>query len=160
VTPGLVIRRFEAADQAAARAVVLEGMFEHWGGLDPTLNLDLDDIADSYADAVFLVGHLDGPTDRRVVATGALRMRQGDGGGREGEIVRMAVASDARRRGIGQQMLRALTDEARRLGVRRIVLETTSDWHDIMTFYRRCGFTVTHEEQGRWSSNTWFALDL
>ncbi len=100
---------------------------------------------------MFLVGRL----DRRVVATGALHTR-----GEAGEVVRMAVAPDVRRRGIGRQVLRALTHEARGLGLRRLVLETTTDWDDVVAFYESCGFTTTHVEQGRWSSNTWFALDL
>jgi len=150
----LTVRRFEPADQDGARALILDGMVEQWGELDPTLNRDLDDIASSYADAVFLVGHLEG----RVVATGAVHADAPIVG--EGLIARMAVAADLRRLGLGQQLLDHLADEARTLGMRRIVLETTTDWDDIVAFYLRCGFVVTHLEQGRWSSNTWFALDL
>ena len=89
------------------------------------------------------------------MATGALLIR-----GDTGEVVRMAVAPDLRQVGIGRQMLQALTDEARRLDLRRVVLETTTDWEDVVDFYLRCGFEITHLEQGRWSSNTWFTLEL
>jgi GNAT superfamily N-acetyltransferase len=150
----ICIGQFEPTDQDAARALILEGMVEHWGGLDPTLNRDLDDIAASYADAVFLVGRVAG----RVVVTGALHPDVPVVG--EGLITRMAVGADVRRLGLGRQLLDRLAAEARALGLRRLVLETTTDWGDVVAFYLRCGFTTTHLEQGRWSSNTWFALDL
>ncbi|KAI9334509.1 acyl-CoA N-acyltransferase [Zopfochytrium polystomum] len=44
----LSIRPFRPADQAAARALVLDGLEERWGTLDPSLNGDLEDIARSY----------------------------------------------------------------------------------------------------------------
>ena len=148
----LRIEPIAAADQAAARALVLAGMEEHWGELDPTLNPDLDDIATHYDDAVFLVGRV----GARVVATGALLLRSSD----EGVIVRMAVAPDLRRHGLGRQMVAALCTEARARGMRRVVLETTTDWTDVVAFYERCGFRPTHQKIGTWSTDTWFALDL
>ena len=46
---GLRIRRFRPADQDAVKALVVAGLGEHWGGVDATLNPDLDDIASHYA---------------------------------------------------------------------------------------------------------------
>src|SRR6185436_14398416 len=43
---------------------------------------------------------------------------------RSAEIKRMYVAADQRGRGLGRHILAALEAEARRLGVRRVVLET------------------------------------
>jgi GNAT superfamily N-acetyltransferase len=145
---------FGPADQDAARALILDGMVEHWGSLDPALNRDLDDIATSYVDALFLVGRVDG----RVVATGALHPDAPIVG--EGLVTRMAVAGDLRRLGLGRRLLDRLAAEARARGLHRLVLETTTDWDDVVAFYLGCGFAVTHLEHGRWSSNTWFALDL
>jgi putative acetyltransferase len=150
----LQVGRIEPADRDAARALILDGMVEHWGTLDPTLNGDLDDIAVSYAEALFLVGRV----DRRVVATGALHPHAPTDG--EGLVTRMTVACDLRRQGLGQQMLDHIADEARALGLRQLVLQTTTDWDDVIAFYLGCGFAVTHLEQGQWSSNTWFSLAL
>ncbi|HEY3725020.1 MAG TPA: hypothetical protein VGN59_16840 [Acidimicrobiia bacterium] len=37
----LEIARFAPGDQGAVRALILEGLAEHWGTLDPSLNPDL-----------------------------------------------------------------------------------------------------------------------
>ncbi len=55
----LQVGRFEPADQDAARALILDGMVERWGAVDPTRNRGLDDIATSCADARFLVARVD-----------------------------------------------------------------------------------------------------
>lgn len=39
---------FEAADQVEVRSLILDGLSDHWGRVDETLNRDLDDIAASY----------------------------------------------------------------------------------------------------------------
>jgi ribosomal protein S18 acetylase RimI-like enzyme len=149
---GLTIEPFTTADQDAARALILAGMADHWGEVDASLNPDLDDIGATYADAVFLVAKIEG----RAVATGAVLTRSPD----EAEIVRMAVAADLRRRGIGQQMLTRLCAQARARGMRRVVLETTARWEEVVAFYRANGFRVTHQEDGTYGTDTWFALDL
>jgi hypothetical protein len=43
--PDLTISPFHPADQAAARTLILAGLQERWGHLDPRYNADLDDIA-------------------------------------------------------------------------------------------------------------------
>ena len=56
----LSIQQFTPADQPAAKALILQGLEEHWGALDLSLNPDLNDIAASYAAGVFLCAWLDG----------------------------------------------------------------------------------------------------
>ncbi len=51
----LRIARFRPEDQDAVRALILAGLEERWGAVDPSLNPDLDDIAAIYADSVVLV---------------------------------------------------------------------------------------------------------
>lgn len=128
----LEIRSFRARDQAAARRLILSGLQERWGHLDETKNPDLDDIAASYEEGLFLVAY----TGERLVATGAL-LAEGE---RVGRIVRMSVARDVRRRGVGRRMLQALLEAARIRGYGKIVLETTATWADAIAFYRREGF--------------------
>jgi GNAT superfamily N-acetyltransferase len=135
-----LIRSFTLADQRQARALILAGLVEHWGALDLSLNLDLDDIAASYAGGDFLVAVNDG----ELVGTGAL-IQEGDGMGR---IVRMSVARSHRRCGVGSRILNALLDRARARGYHRIVLETTETWDDAIGFYTRHGFRITHYANG------------
>ena len=144
----IVIRGFEPGDQAQARELILSGLQEHWGFRDPSKNLDLRDIASSYADGIFVVA-CDGP---RIVGTGALKPADG----RVVEVVRMSVAADVRRRGIGGMILRFLLDQARRRNMKRVVLETTETWEEVIRFYQEHRFRVTHHHGG----DVYFALDL
>lgn len=136
----LEIRPFRTADQAAAKALILAGLEEHWGRLDPDKNPDLDDIAAAYAPGLFLVLYV----GHRLVGTGAL-LPEGEACGR---IVRMSVARTERRKGYGRLILDALTEQARRAGFNQLVLETTTTWQDAVAFYTRNGFQPTHEAAG------------
>ena len=136
----LEIRPFRPEDQAAARALILEGLAEHWGWLDSSLNPDLEDLATWYQGQVLLVAHLAG----ELVGTGALTWeRQG-----VGRIQRMSVARRWRRHGIASAILARLLDEARALGYRHVVLETTSTWEDAKGFYVQHGFRPVAECDG------------
>lgn len=145
---GILIRPFRPEDQAAARGLILDGLVEHWGFLDPTKNPDLDDIASTYADGTFLVAW----SGDELVGTGAL-VREADGVAR---IVRMSVATYLRRRGIGTLILKRLCGEAQAAGYSQIVLETTSTWEGAIAFYGRNGFRVIGSRDG----DTHFVLAL
>ena len=134
------IRPFHPTDQSAAKALILAGLVEHWGWLDPTQNPDLDDIAASYADGLFLVAY----EGERLVATGALLPE----GKKTGQIVRMSVDKDARRRGYGRVLLHALLQSAQEMGYTQVVLETTATWTEAIHFYEANGFHRTHEVGG------------
>lgn len=144
----LIIRSFQPEDQTAVKMLILEGLKDHWGTIDPLKNPDLDDIGSSYARGFFRVAVLDG----RIVGTGALLPRA-DG---SAEIVRMSIARPCRRRGIGGAILRRLMEDARSAGARKIVLETTSTWKDAAAFYQKHGFRITHFREG----DTYFVLEL
>ncbi len=73
-----------------------------------------------------------------------------------GEIVRMSVANDMRQKGIGSAILSSLCARAATLGLRRILLETTETWDEVVAFYERFGFRQTHRQAG----DIYFALDL
>ena len=64
------------------------------------------------------------------------------------EIVRMSVAGEMRRLGLGSLILQELCAQAKKLGFRRIVLETTETWHTVIAFYQRSGFEITHYKDG------------
>ncbi|MGZ4754843.1 MAG: GNAT family N-acetyltransferase [Acidimicrobiia bacterium] len=148
----LEIREFEPSDQDAVRSLILDGLAERWGGLDPLLNRDLDDIATTYAEAAVLVARV----ADRIVGVGMLVPVAP----RDGEIKRMAVARDRRRAGIGTELLRGLVAVAERNGWDAVRLETTATWTDAVRLYERFGFEVTHYEDGRFSRDVHFELNL
>lgn len=146
--PGLELAPFSPADQDEARRLILAGLAEHWAELDPTLNPDLNNIAATYGAAYFLTARLGG----ELVGTGALVPRSAI----EAEIVRMSVAAALRRRGLGRLLLEALLQQARAAGFRRVILETTAAWSEVVAFYLRCGFRITHYQDG----DVYFAMEL
>ena len=131
---------FQPSDQAEARALLLSGLVEHWGFLDASKNPDLEDIASSYAEGFFLVAR----QEAWLVGTGALLPTAEP---TTWQVVRMSVAKDLRRSGLGRQILSALEQEARQRGVRRLILETTAAWQEVISFYLRCGYQIL-EAQG------------
>ncbi len=136
----ITITPFHPSYQVEVKKLILAGLVEHWGFLDSSKNPDLDDIATSYAGATFLVARL----GEAIVGTGALVPLQ-DG---VAEIVRMSVAQQHRRSGIGRRILESLIEQARAQGFRQIILETTSTWSEVIEFYLRCGFRITHTQEG------------
>jgi GNAT superfamily N-acetyltransferase len=140
----LVIRPFGAHDQDAAKQLIIAGLGERWGWIDPTLNPDLNDIATSYAAGIFLVGYW----GDALVVTGALLPEVTVEGLDALRVVRMSVRADLRGQGIGQRMLGALVSAARARGCRLLVLETTTTWTDAVRFYRRAGFQFVEERDG------------
>jgi GNAT superfamily N-acetyltransferase len=144
----ITISPFQPADQAEAKALILAGLAEHWGFLDPTKNPDLNNIAETYANATFLVARLDG----KLVGTGALVPRSPN----SAEIVRMSVDRSLRRQGVGRMILQALIAHARQAGFQQVTLETTATWQEVIRFYLSFGFHITHEQDG----DVYFALEL
>ena len=129
----ILVRPFEVADQKAARTLILEGLGEHFGAIDETLNPDLGDIATSYASALFLVA-----CDRdAIVGTGALTP-QADG---VAIISRMSTALAYRRKGVARAVLSRLVEHARERRCTRVVLGTNAGWEDAIAFYRAFGFS-------------------
>lgn len=148
--------RFEdlsEANQHEARALILAGLIEHWGSLDLTLNPDLDDMAASYQSGRTVLVRDGGGT---VVGTGTVLPR----GNAVAEIIRMSVARNARRHGIGRHIVDELVRTATEWGVEKVVLETTTSWEEAVSFYVRCGFSITHVEADESGSDTWFELQL
>jgi putative acetyltransferase len=144
----IFILPFQPENQIEVRNLILAGLAEHWDVLDPARNPDLHDIGSAYANAIFLVAW----HRKRVIGTGALIPKSNH----TAEIVRMSVAADMRRRGIGKKILQELCEHAKSRGYQHIVLETTETWHAAVEFYKRFGFRVTHHLDG----DVYFALDL
>jgi len=142
------IRPFHLDDQKPARDLILAGLEEYWGKLDENKNPDLNNIADSYRDGIFLVACLQG----KIVSTGALLPRSAG----TAEIVRMSVARHLRRQGIGRKMLEELCCRIFQRGFRQVILETTATWKNVIAFYQAFGFQISHYADG----DVYFVLDL
>lgn len=145
------IKPFESKDQEAVQSLIIAGLAEYWGEINPRSNPDLDDICENYKDAIFMVAWFDG----RIVGSGALIPRSNQ----VAEIVRVSVVAELRRRGVGKKILKRLCQKAKELGFQRIVLETTSTWGGAIEFYKRFGFCVTHYRDGKSGSEIHFAFD-
>ena len=141
-TSTVSIRPFTSADQAAVRALVLAGLQDHWGTLDPTLNPDLNDIAGWYQplDGYTVVAEI----DNQIVGTGTMH-RADD---QTGVLVRMSVSRDHRGKGIGKALVTALAEAARARGYTRLICETTDTWQDAIALYRATGFTIIDQHNG------------
>lgn len=146
--PHITLREFKPQDQAQVQALILSGLSEHLGSLDPDYNLDINDIANTYADGVFLLAlHMD-----QLIGTGGfLPLNQ-----RVVQISRMSVTKPYRRQGIGRLILSALCERAQAAGFREVILETTSNWTEVVAFYKAFGFEVTYQKDG----DTYFRLTL
>ena len=147
-----VLSEFGPDDQDAVRQLILRGLEEHWGGIDDSLNRDLDDIASTYAHGRTVVARVGDD----LVATGTIVPRASD----VAEIVRMSVAPDQRRGGVGRKLVAELIATARQWQMDRVVLETQSSWTDVIAFYVACGFEITGERDGAFGADTWFERRL
>jgi GNAT superfamily N-acetyltransferase len=144
----IVIIPFNPNNQVEVQNLINEGLGEHWGIVDPNKNPDLKNIAKYYRSGIFLVAWL----NDEIVGTGALIPRSKQ----IAEIVRMSVSPKIRRQGIGRAILVALKNIAQENGYRKIILETTETWKEVIDFYLSFGFKTTHRSQ----ENQFFELDL
>jgi len=142
------IKPFQSDNQAGVKALILNGLVEHWGFLDESKNPDLEDIARSYVGGKFLIAWLNG----EIVGTGAYVPRSET----VVEVVRMSVSVESRRQGIGVRILQEICDHAAKNGYQKVVLETTKTWQGVIRFYQQYGFRFTHFE----GDDAYFELDL
>jgi putative acetyltransferase len=132
--PALIeIRREDLLSSVAASLIStlnaeLMGRYPEEGATH--FRLDAEEVAEGRG--AFLVAYVDG----KPTGCGAIRRLDADAA----EIKRMYVAADARGRGIGQAILTALEAESRRLGVRRILLETGVRQQEALALYSKAGF--------------------
>ena len=130
----LKIRRYEPSDNDAVWQLHWLGLAEI--GIKPNpgpLDQDFKDIENIYLkDGDFIVGEIDG----KVVASGALKkVRNGIA-----ELKRMRVHPDFQSRGFGQAILDELEKRAKRLGFKKIVLDTSKGWIKAQKFYKKNGY--------------------
>lgn len=146
----IALRPFTSADAPAMRRLILNGLGDHFGTIDETMNPDLDDITASYhaTGAAIIVAERGG----EIVGCGILIQEDET----TGRLVRMSVRGDQRGQGLGKRLVWELLEAARVRGYAKAVCETTDDWADAIALYRSCGFT----EVGHWGGDIHFAVDL
>lgn len=76
------------------------------------------------------------------------------------EMKRMFVVPEARRGGVGRQLLAALEQAARAAGFRRSVLDTLDSHVDATRFYDTTGYTRVPAYNENPYATAWFAKDL
>jgi GNAT superfamily N-acetyltransferase len=145
-SPMPTIRDFEAVDQEVVRWLIIEGLGEHWGSIDLSLNQDLNDMQASFGQGRILVAE----DSTGIVGTGTILPRLGG----VAEIVRMSVSAGSRNTGVGQLIASRLIDTARAWNCERVIVETASHWTEVVAFYQRCGFQITHEVDGEFCRDT------
>ena len=113
-----------------ARKLILSGLEERFGFIDPTYNPDLKSILHSYSQkgAIFLIGIY----NHHVICTGAISYEKPE----VGRVERMSVLKDYRRIGAAKIMMCRLESWAKQEGYHHLVLETNSDWHSAIEFYK------------------------
>lgn len=139
--PAIFLRPFTVKDQAPAKALILDGLGDHFPDLDETLNSDLDDISGNYLDRghAFVIAEADG----LVVGAGGLMILDPQ----LGRLVRVSVARERRRQGIGSAIVAHLVMLARKKGLNQLLVETNHDWSDAISLYRESGFALYAEDE-------------
>ncbi len=77
-----------------------------------------------------------------------------------GEVKRMWVAPPARGKGVGRLLLRALEDEARRIGYRALRLDTRRELVEAMALYQGSGYLECRDYNGNPDADVWFEKEL
>jgi N-acetylglutamate synthase-like GNAT family acetyltransferase len=133
-----VLRDFRPDDQASVRDIVLAGMRDRWGdAFDPAANVDLDDIWTYYVlerGAEVVVCEEEGA----IIATGTLLPVDIQ----TGQLVRIAVIRQQRRKGIATAIVKELQRRARQNEMKTLLVTTDLPWTDAVALYRACGFAI------------------
>lgn len=117
-------------------------------GFDPQKGLPASNAELSPPRGVFLVARLDG----QPVGCGALMVDAGS----IGHIRRMWIAPEARGIGLGRRMLDALENQARKLGLDTLRLETNKNLKEAQAMYRSCGYRETPPFSDEPYAHYWF----
>ena len=155
---GLLIRELTAADVPVARRVMMRSVLEDFAdSYDPVMHADVDDLAGAYMrpDGAFMFVVVDTMTGD-LLATGGVRtgafqpervppqlalLERRYRDGRTGQIVRVYVLKEHRRRGIARALVRAIIDRVRDDALyERLALHTYPHSPGALAFWTSMGF--------------------
>ncbi len=159
--PGFTIRPLTPADLEQAQAVMYRSVREDFGSeRDPRIHADIDDLLGCYErpGGPFMLVAEDDATGA-VIATGGIRggslkeglspehLVQRYGDGRTGQIVRVYVQREERRRGVARAIVREVLGRARREGhYDRIALHTFLHSPGAVAFWTSTGATLVEDD--------------
>lgn len=83
-----------------------------------------------------------GEREGRIVAYGVLMLAPG-----EAQLLNLSVVPDARRGGLGRELLMQFLDDARRLGAEQVFLEVRESNKPAISLYERAGFHCVARRQ-------------
>ncbi|MBI4035831.1 GNAT family N-acetyltransferase [Candidatus Daviesbacteria bacterium] len=137
----LKVRRYKKEDNPMVWQLHRLGLAEI--GIKPTKNSpwekDLYDIENVYLkDGDFLVGEYEG----KVVAMGAFKKNSDE----ISETKRMRVHPDYQRHGFGTAIIQELEKRAKKLGFKKMILNTSEKWIKAQSFYTKNGYQETGRE--------------
>jgi ribosomal protein S18 acetylase RimI-like enzyme len=153
---GYVIRPAGTADDEAVRRE-LGAYLEHIGAAFDGDDLD-HDVAEWLHEYDGVTGVLLVVVDTvgRVVGTGGVRRL----GTELGELKRMWIRPECQGLGLGRQLLAHCLDEARRLGIRRLRLDTQRRMEAALRLYRLHGFREISDYNGNPRAEVWMEATL
>jgi len=125
--------------QKQAKELILQGIEEYVGKLEPGFNKDIDNIEESFKGHVFLVVL----EKDKIIGTGGLLL-----GGEESQIVRVSVKKEYRKQGLGKRIVDELISYAVENGCKRVIVETSNDWDTAVNFYLKYGFEIMYYKDG------------
>lgn len=130
----LIVRPFSRRDQNQAKALILQGLGEHFGCIDHDANPDIDDIEKTFLQAghAFFVAELDG----QAVGTAGLLFESPP----SARVVRLSVDSARCRSRIASLLLSACRASAQKNGRRELLASTEPHWENAVRFYLAAGF--------------------
>ncbi len=146
----VIVRRVRPEEYAAVAALTLEAYVD--GGFiaaESPYVAELADTARRDADAEVLVAMADDRLVGAVTWCPAGSSWREIAGEHEGEFRMLAVAADARGRGVGETLVRACLDRATSAGFSGVAISTMSEMTDAHRLYARLGFTRVPEKD--WS---------
>jgi putative acetyltransferase len=137
-----MVRDASNADEAAIREVVYTVLAEYGLAPDPDgTDADLADLERNYCKSGGVFRVVESGEGSIVGCAGLFRLNS-----MEAEVRKMYLLPSARGRGLGRLLLDQLIAEARRLGCRRVVLETASVLSEAIGLYRSAGFSPVPRE--------------
>ena len=130
---------FTSEYQEQAKGLILQGIEEYVGKLDPGFNKDLENIEESFKEHIFLIVL----EEDKVIGTGGLLLR-----GEEPQIVRVSVKKEYRKQGLGKRIVDELISYAVKRGYKKVIVETSNDWDTAVNFYLKYGFEIMYYKDG------------
>jgi putative acetyltransferase len=141
-TPVYSFRPARSADSAAVRAVVQSVLREYGLEFDAgDTDADLEDVEACYNRRGGVFHVVESPSGL-IVGCGGLFSIATD----TVELRKMYLQPEARGRGLGKKILAGLLADARRLGYKRVILETNSVLKEAIALYRSFGFVPVARE--------------